>query len=87
MNDFAVAAKAAPRGGRIRLWRGGLQGSEFAWAIAFLVPYVAVFLAFVVYPVAYGLWLGSEPALYAQLFPTRTTAHAWSTPRSSSASA
>jgi len=49
-------------------WRGGLQGSDVSWAIAFLVPYVAVFLAFVVYPVAFGLWLGSDPKLYAELF-------------------
>jgi multiple sugar transport system permease protein len=48
-------------------WRGGLQGSEYAWAVAFFIPYVAVFLAFVVYPVAYGLWLGSSPSLYADL--------------------
>src|SRR6266481_3247161 len=50
-----------------RYWRGGLQGSEFTWAIAFVIPYAAVFLAFVAYPVAYGLWLGSDPALYAEL--------------------
>ncbi len=49
-------------------WHGGLRGSELSWAIAFFVPYGAVFLAFVVYPVAYGLWLGSSPALYAELF-------------------
>jgi multiple sugar transport system permease protein len=52
---------------RRRAWRGGLQGSEFTWAIAFLIPYAALFLAFVAYPVAYGLWLGHEPALYAEL--------------------
>jgi multiple sugar transport system permease protein len=49
-------------------WHGGLRGSEFSWAIAFFVPYVAVFLGFVVYPVAYALWLGSKPALYTELF-------------------
>ena len=27
-----------------RYWRGGLQGSEFTWAVAFVVPYIAVFL-------------------------------------------
>ncbi len=48
-------------------WRGGLQGSELAWAFAFAVPYVFVFVAFVVYPIGYGLWLGSKPALYAEL--------------------
>ena len=51
-----------------RYWRGGLRGSEFTWAVAFVVPYVVVFLAFVVYPVIYGLWMGSAPALYAELF-------------------
>jgi multiple sugar transport system permease protein len=51
-----------------RAWFGGLQGSDSAWAIAFAVPYAAVFVAFVAYPVAYGLWLGSKPALYAELF-------------------
>jgi len=51
-----------------RYWRGGLQGSEFAWALAFLVPYIGVFLAFVVYPVFYGLWMGSKPSLYAEVF-------------------
>src|SRR6202035_668928 len=51
-----------------RYWRGGLRGSEFTWAVAFVVPYVAVFLAFVVYPVLYGAWMGSEPSLYGQLF-------------------
>ena len=49
-------------------WRMRLQGSDTTWAIAFLVPYVAVFLAFVVYPVAFGLWMGSDPSLYGMLF-------------------
>jgi multiple sugar transport system permease protein len=49
-------------------WPGGLHGSEATWAVAFFVPYVAIFLAFVVYPVAYGLWLGGKPHLYAELF-------------------
>jgi len=44
-----------------------LQGSDTAWAIAFVVPYVAVFLAFIAYPVVFGLWLGSRPASYALL--------------------
>ena len=47
--------------------RGGLKGSEYSWAIAFLVPYVAVFVTFVVYPALYGLWMGSDPALYTDL--------------------
>src|SRR5215510_11165580 len=51
-----------------RYWRGGLQGSEFTWAVAFVIPYIAVFLAFVIYPAFYGLWMGSNPALYSEVF-------------------
>ena len=51
-----------------RFFRGHLQGSEYAWAVAFCVPYILVFLAFVVYPVGFGIWMGDEPSLYATLF-------------------
>jgi multiple sugar transport system permease protein len=47
---------------------GGLQGSDINWALAFLVPYVGIFFAFVVLPVCYGLWLGHRPSSYAALF-------------------
>ena len=57
-----------------RYWRGPLRGSEFVWALAFLVPYIGVFLAFVIYPVVYGLLMGSKPALYpASLLPVLRT--------------
>ena len=49
-------------------WLGGLHGADYVWAIAFALPYVALFLAFVVYPIAFGIWMGSDPALYEQLF-------------------
>lgn len=58
-------ADTVPRG---RWWRGHLQGSEYAWALAFCVPYVALFIGFVVYPVGFGIWMGSDPALYTTLF-------------------
>ena len=48
-------------------WHRNPHGSEFAWAIAFVVPYAAVFFAFVVYPVAYALWMARDPALYRDL--------------------
>ena len=51
-----------------RFLRGNLKGSEYSWALAFVVPYLAVFLTFVAYPVVYGLWMGSEPGLYRELF-------------------
>jgi multiple sugar transport system permease protein len=53
---------------RRKAWHAGLMGSDYAWALAFAVPYTVIFLAFVVYPIAYGLWLGSDPQLYADLF-------------------
>src|SRR3984893_17369321 len=48
-------------------WGGQLHGSDLTWAIAFVVPYAAVFLAFAVYPIGYALWMGSKPSLYADL--------------------
>ena len=37
-------------------------------ALALIAPYAAVFVLFVIYPMAYGLWMGRDPALYDQLF-------------------
>jgi multiple sugar transport system permease protein len=71
MASSSVADREQPapaRLARIRFWDTGLRGADAAWALAFLVPYVAVFLLFVVNPVAYGLWLGRRPLLYAELF-------------------
>jgi len=48
-------------------WRAPVHGVELAWALAFIAPYVAVFLAFVLYPIGYGLWMGRSPSLYAEL--------------------
>jgi multiple sugar transport system permease protein len=59
----SVAARPARQA-----WHHGLYGSEYAWAIAFAIPYVAIFFAFVLYPICYGLYLGSQPELYNQLF-------------------
>jgi multiple sugar transport system permease protein len=63
-----VGSPAVPRQSLWRYWGGGLRGSEFAWAIAFVLPYIGVFLAFVVYPVCYGVWMGSQPSLYTDVF-------------------
>jgi multiple sugar transport system permease protein len=66
----ATAIGQPIQGGRARRppWRIHLQGSDTNWAIAFIVPYVVVFAAFIVYPVAAGLWMGSSPSLYTTLF-------------------
>ena len=59
--SIAVSHSGPPR------WRFPLPGAELAWAIAFVIPYAAVFLAFVVYPVAYGVSLADNPSLYVDL--------------------
>src|SRR6202158_3258996 len=38
------------------------------WGIVLLAPYLLVFLAFVVYPVCYGLWLARHPSSYVALY-------------------
>src|SRR5260370_4303624 len=48
--------------------RRGSLGADRLWALAFGTPYVAIFVAFVIYPIGYGLWLGSDPASYRALF-------------------
>jgi multiple sugar transport system permease protein len=52
---------------RRRPWQRYGYGSDLAWAVAFIVPYAAVFFAFVVYPIAYGLWMARAPSLYGEL--------------------
>jgi multiple sugar transport system permease protein len=38
------------------------------WGTMMVVPYLLVFLVFVLYPVCYGLWLARHPASYVKLF-------------------
>ena len=38
------------------------------WGFVLLAPYVLVFIAFVLYPVGYGLWLARHPASYVHLY-------------------
>jgi multiple sugar transport system permease protein len=38
-----------------------------AWGLILIAPYVLVFLALVVYPVGYGLWLARHPESYVKL--------------------
>ena len=52
-------AERAPRG-RLSL--------EATWGIVLVIPYVVFFLVFVVWPVVYGVWLGSDAAAYRRLF-------------------
>lgn len=47
--------------------RPGLNSWEF-WGRVLVLPYLLIFLVFVLYPVGYGLWLARHPASYVQLF-------------------
>ncbi len=38
------------------------------WGIVLIAPYLLVFAAFVVYPVAYGFWLARAPSNYVALY-------------------
>lgn len=44
-----------------------LHASDITVAIAFVAPYAGLFFAFVLYPIGYALWMGSQPSLYADL--------------------
>jgi len=60
MTDIAAAAPGfAPV-------RRGIGRWEF-WGRWLVVPYLLVFVIFVVYPVGYGLWLARHPASYVRL--------------------
>src|SRR3989440_9975277 len=39
-----------------------------AWGLILVVPYLLVFLFFVLYPIGYGLWVARRPETYAHLF-------------------
>jgi multiple sugar transport system permease protein len=41
--------------------------SEAVWGAVMVIPYAVIFLAFVVWPVAYGVWLGADPAAFRRL--------------------
>jgi multiple sugar transport system permease protein len=41
---------------------------EAFWGVILVAPYLAVFALFVVFPVLYGVWLGSRPTAFRRLF-------------------
>ena len=60
MATAAIEAQAAPR--------GRLAWSAYKlWGRILVLPYLAVFLVFVLYPVCYGLWLARDPGNYVKL--------------------
>ena len=51
---------SAPPARRMSSWQ--------TWGVILIAPYALVFLAFVLYPVTYGLWLARHPESYVRLF-------------------
>ena len=41
---------------------------EAFWGTILVLPYLAVFILFVAYPVGYGFWIGSAPSNYTRLW-------------------
>jgi len=64
-----LAVKGHVAAGRPQMpaWCGHLHGSDLTYSILFVIPYGALFGAFVIYPTGYALWMGSDPTLYAEL--------------------
>jgi len=60
----ATIQQAAPT---VRAERAAMTSWE-KWGLALVVPYLLIFLVFVIYPVGYGLWLARHPDSYVRLF-------------------
>ena len=48
--------------------KSGAMTSWEKWGLLLVVPYLLIFVVFVIYPVGYGLWLARNPASYGKLF-------------------
>jgi len=59
LSDTATAQASRPRRG-LSSWQ--------IWGLLLVTPYLLIFLAFVVYPVGYGLWLARHPHSYVKLY-------------------
>ena len=60
MSTAALAAPAAPR-------KPKALGPWQFWGRMLVLPYLVIFVVFVVYPVCYGLWLARDPGNYVKL--------------------
>lgn len=60
MNTQVASLSSSPPTSRLSAW-------DF-WGRIMVVPYILVFLIFVLYPVCYGLWLARHPESYVALF-------------------
>jgi len=58
VSTTTITASATPR--RLSRWEW--------WGRMMVVPYLVIFVVFVIYPVGYGLWLARDPQSYVRLF-------------------
>lgn len=65
-NTAADAAAAAPAAAPVANLGARHARWQF-WGAVMVVPYLLVFLVFVLYPVGYGLWLARHPQSYVKL--------------------
>ncbi len=63
MNQATVSAPNIPVAKSVKK-----DSSWQFWGRMFVIPYLLVFLAFVLYPIGYGLWLARSPSSYEHLF-------------------
>ncbi|MFC5498007.1 carbohydrate ABC transporter permease [Caenimonas terrae] len=64
MSDIAAVLPAVPAPVPARS-----RSTSYAfWGRLLVVPYILIFLVFVLYPVGYGLWLARHPQSYVKLF-------------------
>jgi multiple sugar transport system permease protein len=62
MNTLATPIPAVPKTAK-----KAMSSWQF-WGAVMVVPYLLVFVVFVLYPVGYGLWLARHPSSYVKLF-------------------
>jgi multiple sugar transport system permease protein len=58
--DQPMPLPAARFGQRMSSWQ--------FWGLVLVIPYLLIFVVFVIYPVGYGLWLARHPQSYVKLF-------------------
>jgi multiple sugar transport system permease protein len=64
MATLAVTNTGEVRPVQPRRWLSSWQ----VWGAVLMAPYILVFVAFVLYPVSYGLWLARSPQSYVKLY-------------------
>jgi multiple sugar transport system permease protein len=62
MNTLATPIPAVPKTAK------KATSSWQFWGAVMVIPYLLVFVVFVLYPVGYGLWLARHPSSYVKLF-------------------